>query len=100
MLKNFRIFLKVIKENAKSLLKDCRVYLFGSVLDEENVGGSDIDVLIVANVPKKHMLRAELVATIEEKSGLPLYHPFDLHLIDFEELEKWKDIYKLKLEPI
>ncbi len=97
---NFRDFLKTIKKNVKDSLKDSQIYLFGSAIDKNLVGGSDVDILIVANVPKKHMLRAELIANIEEKSGLPLYHPFELHLIDFEEFEKWKEIYKLKLEKL
>ena len=100
MIVNFRDFLNVIKENVRKYLKDSQIYLFGSALDKNLVGGSDIDILIVADVPKKHMLRAELIANIEEKSELPLYHPFELHLIDFEEFEKWKDIYKLKLKKI
>ena len=100
MLVNYRKYLIKIKKNIDQSLKESEVYLFGSALDKNLVGGSDIDILIVANIPKKHMIRAELIANIEEKSGLPLYHPFELHLIDFEEFEKWKEIYKLKLEKI
>jgi hypothetical protein len=97
---NFREYLKKIKKNIEHSLKDTQVYLFGSALDKKLVGGSDIDILIVADVPKNHMLRAEIIANIEEKSELPLYHPFELHLIDFDEFEKWKEIYKLKLEKL
>jgi predicted nucleotidyltransferase len=95
-----REYLNIIKKNIEQILKESDVYLFGSVLENKLTGGSNIDILIVADVPKKHMLRAEIIASIEEKSELPLYHPFELHFIDFEEFNKWKEIYKLKLEKL
>jgi len=32
--------------------------------------------------------RAEIIANIEEKAELPLYHPFEFHLLTQEEFDK------------
>ncbi|MHA1649818.1 MAG: nucleotidyltransferase domain-containing protein, partial [Candidatus Helarchaeota archaeon] len=81
----------------KTILKNAEIYLFGSALEGQIVAGSDIDVLIVSEVPRKHMKRAELCAKIEETAELPLLsHPFHLHLIDPEQFELWKNLYKLQ----
>lgn len=100
MLKNYRLYLKKINESIKTVLDDSKVYLFGSIIEGNIVGASDIDILIVANVPKKHLKRAEIIAEIEEIAELPLIHPFEFHLITEEELNIWIKIYKLKFEKI
>jgi hypothetical protein len=100
LLFNFRRYLNKIKESVESVLQQSHTYLFGSALEGKLVAGSDVDVLIVADVPRDHMKRADLIAKIEEKTEFPLYHPFEFHLIDSKEFEKWKNIYKLKLEQI
>ena len=51
-------------------------------------GGSDVDMLIVAEeLPGDFRLRTELKARIEEVAKLPLYHPFELHLASRGEVE-------------
>ncbi len=100
MLKNYRVYLKRINESIRTVLDDSEVYLFGSIIDGNLVGASDIDILIVADVPKKHLRRAEIIAKIEENAGLPLSHPFEFHLITENELNTWLKIYKLKIEKI
>ncbi|MBA7531549.1 hypothetical protein ES705_23762 [subsurface metagenome] len=100
MLKNFKKYLKRINNSTKEILRDSKVYIFGSVIEGEHVGGSDIDILIIANVPKKHLIRTQIIADIEEKAGLPLSHPFEIHLLSSEELNTWKEIYKLKFRDI
>ncbi|MHA1581549.1 MAG: nucleotidyltransferase domain-containing protein [Candidatus Baldrarchaeia archaeon] len=63
--------------------------MFGSVVRGEAVGGSDVDILIVhSKIPESRKKRAEIVVRIEEKAGLPLYHPFEIHLVNKEEA-KW-----------
>ncbi len=74
--------------------------MFGSIIDGNLVAGSDIDILIIANIPKKHLIRAELIAKIEENAGLPLSHPFEFHLLTQEEVNTWIKIYKLRFEDI
>jgi len=100
ILKNYKSYLKKINESIKTVLSDSKVYLFGSIIEEKLVGGSDIDILIVADVPKKHLKRAEIVAEIEENAELPLSHPFEFHLITEDELNKWITIYKLTFKKI
>ncbi|MGQ4875023.1 MAG: nucleotidyltransferase domain-containing protein [Promethearchaeia archaeon] len=100
ILRNYKEYLSLIVKAAQKYLDNPEVYLFGSVLKGEIVAASDIDVLIVSSVPQKHMLRADIIAKIELDVGLPLYHPFHIILINFEEFEKWKRIYKLELKKI
>lgn len=100
MIKNFKKYLKKIDESIKTVLSNSKVYLFGSIIEGNLVAASDIDILIIANVPKKHLKRAELIAEIEENAGLPLSHPFEFHLLTQKELDTWIKIYKLKFEKI
>lgn len=99
-IKNHKKYLKKIERSIKVVLKDSQTYLFGSIIEGNLVAGSDIDILIIANVPKNHLTRAELIATIEENVELPISHPFEFHLITQEELEIWIQIYKFKFEKI
>ena len=100
MIKNHRKYLKKINKNIKLVLKKSQVYLFGSIIEGNLVAASDIDILIIAEVPKSHLKRAEIIANIEEKSGLPLSHPFEFHLLTQKEFDKWSEIYKIRFEDI
>ncbi len=100
MLKNYKKYLKIINKSINTILSDSKAYLFGSVIEGNLVAGSDIDILIISNVPKKHLKRAELIAKIEVNAGLPLSHPFEFHLLTEEEFNTWIKIYKLKFESI
>ncbi|TET00632.1 MAG: nucleotidyltransferase domain-containing protein [Promethearchaeota archaeon] len=100
MIKNHRKYLKTINKNIKLVLKESHIYLFGSIIEGNLVAASDIDILIIAEVPKKHLKRAEIIANIEEKSGLPLSHPFEFHLLTQEEFDTWSEIYKIKFEDL
>ena len=100
MIKNHKEYLKNINKNIKLVLKEAQIYLFGSILEGNLVAASDIDILVIADIPKKHLIRAEIVANIEEKSGLPLSHPFEFHLLTQEEFDTWNDIYKIKFKDI
>ena len=100
MIKNYKEYLKVINKNIKLVIEDPQIFLFGSILEGNLVAASDIDILIIADIPKNHLKRAEIIANIEEKSGLPLSHPFEFHLLTQEELDKWNEIYMIKYEDI
>jgi hypothetical protein len=100
MLKNYKKYLKRINNSSKEILRDSKVFIFGSVIEEKHVGGSDIDILVIANVPKKHLIRTQIISDIEEKAGLPLSHPFEIHLLSAEEFNIWKQIYNLKFQEI
>jgi predicted nucleotidyltransferase len=100
MIRNHKEYLKKINVNIKLVLKEAQIFLFGSIIEGNLVAASDIDILIIADIPKKHLKRAEIIADIEEKSGLPLSHPFEFHLLTQEEFDKWIEIYKIKFEDI
>ena len=100
MIKNHKKYLKTISNNVNLALNNPQIYLFGSILEGNLVAASDIDILVIANIPKSHLKRAEIIANIEETSGLPLSHPFEFHLLTQEEFDTWIEIYKIKFEDI
>jgi len=62
------------------------VYVFGSVATGRLVASSDVDILIVAkNLPKSVIRRTDIKERIIGKAGLPLIHPFEIHLADEDE---------------
>ena len=84
--KEWRFWSKRIAEAAKKILGDCEIYVFGSIVEGKAAGGSDVDVLIVSDkIPGKLGERWKLKAKIEEEAGLPLYHPYEVHLVNKEE---------------
>lgn len=88
MVKNWRKYVNSIVEAAKAVLPGSKIYVFGSVIKGESTGGSDVDILIVSEgISGNNLERARIKVKIEELSNLPLYHPFELHLINEEEGE-------------
>jgi len=86
MVREWRSYAKRIADAARTLLGPCEVYVFGSVARGLATGASDVDLLIVCSqLPKGCRGRGELKARIEEAAGLPLYHPFEIHLATDEE---------------
>jgi len=86
MVRNWRLYMTKIAEAARKILPDSRIYVFGSVVKGKATGGSDVDVLIVSGkMPRSNMERAEIKVRIVELSGLPLHHPFEIHLADEKE---------------
>ncbi|MEZ0345634.1 MAG: nucleotidyltransferase domain-containing protein [Infirmifilum sp.] len=89
MVREWKSYIPLIVKAVRSLLPDAKVYVFGSVVRGEAVGGSDVDILIVSSkVPESNLERARLKTELEEVLNLPLYHPFQFHLADEEE-SKW-----------
>ncbi len=86
--RQWRSWSEAIAKAAYEVLGSCNLYVFGSVVKERVTGGSDVDVLIVAdNLPGDFRVRGELIAKIEEEANLPLYHSFQIHLATWEEVE-------------
>ncbi|MET1160332.1 MAG: nucleotidyltransferase domain-containing protein [Thermoprotei archaeon] len=86
MLRNWREWVYRIALVAKEELGRVEVYVFGSVVEGDYTGGSDVDVLVVSpNAPDKVSDRSRLKAVIEEKLNLPYYHPFEIHIVKPEE---------------
>lgn len=89
MVKKWRKYLSPIVNVIKEMIPDAKIYIFGSAVRGEIVGGSDIDILIVSNeIPNSNIDRAKLKVEIERSLNLPLYHPFQFHLANKEEF-KW-----------
>lgn len=80
---------KRVADAARMLIGPCEVYVFGSVVRGEATGASDVDILVVSSrLPKGCKGRGELKAKMEEVAGLPLYHPFEIHLATDEEAKE------------
>lgn len=88
MVKEWRVWVERIARVAKELIPDVEVYVIGSIVRGDYVGGSDVDVLIVSrSIPEKPFERARIKVLIEERLNLPYYHPFELHLLRPREAE-------------
>lgn len=86
MIEDWKVWSKKIAYAAKTIMPDAEVYVFGSVIRGDATGGSDIDLLIVSqNISKKALDQAKIKVEIEEMAGLPLYHPFEIHLATKDE---------------
>ncbi|MBD3190900.1 MAG: nucleotidyltransferase domain-containing protein [Candidatus Heimdallarchaeota archaeon] len=100
-LKAYKKHLPPLKKACLELLPDAKLFLFGSVLRDELVALSDIDLLITTKRTFETQLeRAEIISTIEEKAHLSLIHPFDIHLLSQEEFKTFLDITKVRLKQI
>ena len=87
--REWRFWSKRISDAANKVLGPCQVYVFGSVIKGLVTGASDVDVLIVGGqIPMDCRGKGNLKAKIEEEAGLPLYHPFQIHLASKEEAEE------------
>ena len=66
------------------------IYVFGSLAREEAVASSDADILIVVKqAPVLLIERSKIKMRIVEEAGLPLIHPFEIHLVDEKEAETY-----------
>jgi predicted nucleotidyltransferase len=87
--RNWRFWCERIAGAAKEVLGSCEVYVFGSVVKGRVTGASDVDVLIVGDqLPGDCRSLGNLKARIEEAAGLPLYHPFEIHMATKKEAEE------------
>lgn len=102
MMKNWKKYIVRIYSVVKSILPDARLYVFGSFVKGEAVGGSDVDVLIVSeNIPKSNFEKAKIKVKIEELANLPLHHPFEFHIVSTEEarwyFEKIRELKEINM---
>jgi predicted nucleotidyltransferase len=70
-LKDYEI--KLIKKTIKDYIKDAKIYIFGSRLNDNKKGG-DIDIFIITNEKIKLSTKAKIKFFLEEK----LFKPVDL----------------------
>lgn len=84
---NLDKYLKMIVDAVKMLDRDAEVYLFGSVADGKYLLSSDIDILLVTEMPPGKAI-AELW-----KSGIT--DPFEIHVITKNAYELYRRRAKL-----
>ncbi len=90
MVKNWRRWTEKIAEAVEEVIPEAEVYVFGSVVRGEAVGGSDVDILIMVDkLPRGFLGRAGIKESIVERAGLPYYHPFQIHLATREEAKSY-----------
>lgn len=90
MLKDWERYVRIIASAAKEILPNAKVYVFGSAVSGKAVASSDVDLLIVVQQNfESYLERAKIKALIEEKSSLPHYHPFEIHLVTEDEAEPY-----------
>jgi predicted nucleotidyltransferase len=88
LVRNWLPWTKKIAGAARETLGECQVYVFGSVTKGTTTGASDVDILIVCHeLPKDEKSRGNAKARLEAEAGLPLYHPFEIHLATIEEAQ-------------
>jgi len=95
---NYLKYLKMIKKEVRKVLKDVKVFIFGSILKGKFNPASDIDVLIVSkslDSSKKSLVKSLLY----KKIGF--FSPFEFHLASDEEYDKWyKNFIKENIKEI
>ena len=101
-MRDYERWLSEIVKAWRDVIGDVKIYLSGSVAERKAVISSDIDVIVVSKNKsvERAMKRAELIAEIEERDGLPFVHPFEFHLMSEDEFKTWKEIFKPKLRRI
>ncbi len=99
IVRKYKEWLPKIANAAREVLGDVDVYLFGSVAEGKAAVSSDIDIMIVTHREDiaRGRKRAEVIAEIEERVGLPFVHPFEFHLMTEKEFRKWMRIFRPKL---
>ena len=98
MLREWRRWAEKLAREFKHILGEVEVYAFGSAVEGRMMGGSDVDILVVSEkAPERLLERSDLVAAVEERLQLPLYHPFEVHLVNRREAEfYWRHIKKFE----
>lgn len=94
ILKNWKSITQALANSAKKILGDVEVVPFGSIIEGKATAMSDLHILIVAkDLPKNAFERAQIQGKIEEETGLPPFHPIQIHLATSTEAET-NPIYK------
>jgi predicted nucleotidyltransferase len=93
-LRKYREVAEKVKEAARKIAGDAKVYVFGSVLTGRYTAASDIDILVVANIGKEEatLLKAEIYKTVDA--------PVEIHVATQEQFERWYKHFIDKIEEI
>jgi len=94
ILENWKDIVKALTDSTKKVLGDVEVVPFGSIVEGKATATSDLDILvIVKDLPRSALTRAQIISKIEEATGLPPIHPIQIHLTTWQEAET-NPIYK------
>ena len=94
--KNYLKYAKIIKKETQKLLKEVKVYIFGSILKKDEVP-RDIDVLIISPKLKTTLEKGKIRLKLWQMLGSS--NPFEIHLINPEEYRNWYRYFiKKKIE--
>ena len=94
LLENWKDIVKALTNSAKEILGDAEVVPFGSIVEGKATATSDLDILVIVNdLPRSALNRAQIISKIEEATGLPPIHPIQIHLATWQEAET-NPIYK------
>lgn len=86
---NFREIAERVKEIARNIDPETRVFVFGSVIRGKYTALSDIDILVmVKDLGKKYEIMTQVYREIEA--------PVELHVVTEKLFEKW---YKRFIDP-
>jgi len=79
---DWKNIVRKLSDAAKAVLGEAEVVPFGSVVEGNAAAASDLDILIIAgDLPKSAWRRAQIIGKIEEETGLPPFHPVQIHLV-------------------
>ncbi|MDI6591651.1 MAG: nucleotidyltransferase domain-containing protein [Patescibacteria group bacterium] len=84
--KNYLKYAKIIKKEARKLLKEVKVLIFGSILKKDEIA-RDIDILVISPDLKNLEKQSEVREKIFKKIGC--FSPFEIHLITPEQYRNW-----------
>ena len=74
-----------VKEIVLNIIREARVYIFGSVVRGKYTASSDIDILVVT--PEK--LGNEKIASLKAAIYTQIDAPIEIHVASEEEYRKW-----------
>jgi len=85
---DWKNIVRKLSDAAKAVLGEAEVVPFGSVVKGDASAASDIDVLIITeDLPKSAWRKAQIISEIEGETGLPPFHPVQIHLVTWREAE-------------
>lgn len=85
---NYKFYCQKIKREAKEILGEVEVLVFGSIVRGKFSPNSDIDILIISkNLSENQEERAKIRTEI--KSKISPFSPFQIHLATPKEYQNW-----------
>ena len=95
---NLEKYLEEIKKYVKQIVPDAKIYLFGSVLENNySIGLSDIDIAIVSDKFKNREEKLYVFGILTKKY---LNSPFEFHVLTTKQWEFFKKFLKEKYKEI